>query len=607
MTASLRSETPQSSIVSFWRTRCVVSFQRVVNWVCLLVLMAVAIGVTHWVWQTSSALTFQDDAAQTLSTAAHLYQGHGVATSVLYYDSQLDQSVPARQTVWPPGLPYSAAALARLTGGSLESSVVAVLLAAHLIIALALAAIVWLALGRGQITPVLPTAVAVGWAIYTPALLNVTRGLAEPLFQVFAILAVLALIKAARPCETPAWQPANGSPTPYRFWLLSAGIAVAGAVLSRYQAIALIGPLAVAASLVPPPGTRLARRLFASLLAVALPGAVAVGLLTRNWLITGSLTGGAHSDQGQTLAEVASRIAWLPQAWQMTGLALLLASALAAFVLGTTLWVRQFDVCRSRPAVFGRRLRVALVFCLLAYGANIGLLAGLSLVSTVYVIELRYLTVNSLFMVVPAVAMGLCSLGLIARLNRGHHAPLVLTSVIAAVAMLQFLAFQSPMLARIAGAQPGMIKEILSTHQIQGESVLGWLQRDPNQGSALLTSHAHGLSLVLNRALPATRTVIGVPLPVYTNKVWSGGEIQAAAQRHSVHYVLAFRQMPTWVFDDPVNQLVSKPETAPRWLEPLLVTDELFLARVSLPMISSRCVAQASVKVSTHANRACHD
>lgn len=594
--------------------------------VALTILLAVMLAVSGWLWQQSSVLTFQDDAAQTLSAAHHLQQGNGYASSVIYYDSQLEQDGLARQTVWPPALAALAAGLSAVTQGSLASSMLAVLLAAHLLTALLLG---WAFVLLGQRSGVgarfaQPTAGAsvltsrsahttfphlwlalgasIAWMINVPAMLSVSRGLAEPLYQMFAVLALVALIAAVRPAEIPR---ERSGETGSAVWLVLASVAVAGAVLSRYQAIALVGPLAAAAAIVAGPGASQYARVRSASFASLLPTVVVGGLFVRNWMITGSLTGGAQADGGQSLAEVAARIGWLPASLQMPVLALLLTSCLVSLVVAALLWIRGFNACRSRPAACSRRARVAIIFSLGAYGANLGMLIALSLMSTVYVIEIRYLTVSALFLVVPAVLVSTMFVRQVLPVFAVRKRTALLAIVVAGVAVGQFFAFQGSMQMRLTEAPATKLAKILSTHQIEGQSVLDWISRLSGQPAVLMSSHAHSLSLVLNNRGVASTTVIGVPLPVFTKSAWSASQIEALAQRHSVHYLLAFRQLPTWVFRDPVNQLLDNSDEATDWMTPILETKHLFLARIGPSTNSSPCPSSASGAESIHAALAC--
>ncbi len=549
--------------------------------IATLLMLALAALVGHWLLTISSALSFQDDAAQTLSTASHWLHGQGLRTSILYYDSQLAQLAPALQTVWPPAAPVLAATMAALTGLSLANSLLLVLFGAHLLTAALLALALRLSTGtRRQPGPAdgwLAAAIMAAWVLSVPALLNVSRGLAEPLFQMAAMAALVALLVGCR-ART------GGQRT---VWLLLAGVGISLSILSRYQALALIAPLALAATLIEPPGTRWPQRLRSAALATVLPGLVTIVLLGRNTLITNSLTGGAHSDQGQTLVEIAARISWLPVHWQLPGLMAMLASCAFAALLAGLLWVRGFDTCRQRPARFCQPGRLAVVFCLSAYSANLVLLLALALTSTVYAIEMRYLTVNALFLVVPLVLAVRQSLGRAGPTIQRWLSTRAMAVIIMVGALLQFIALQGPLTQRIDQAPAAQVARILQAHKIGELSAADWLQSRLSADTVLLSSHAHSLSLMMSDLGQNARTVLGVPLPVYTNKDWSEQEIHAMATRHSVHYLIAFRELPTWVYQDPINTLLDQTETR-SWLQPLVQTRALFIGKVLSPKVASR-------------------
>ena len=215
------------------------------------VLVLTVCWLTIWIWSLATPLGFNDDAAQTLSTAAQWQSGQGLTTTVLYYDSQLDQRAPAAQTVWPPALPVLTAVVSDLTGLSLASALVAVLLMSHVLAAAVLGVITTMALQSGSYRSAWPSGLSVGavffWLTLAPALLGVARGLSEPLFVACAALSMALLLRAVPACETPTWQKAAAPQWP---WLMAASGGVAAALLTRYQAVALIIPLGLAAALV---------------------------------------------------------------------------------------------------------------------------------------------------------------------------------------------------------------------------------------------------------------------------------------------------------------------------------------------------------------------
>jgi hypothetical protein len=145
----------------------------------------VAVFIAFLLWSLSSVLTYQDDAAQYVSTTTHLLSGNGLRTSVLYYDSQLAQNAPAVQTVWPAGFPLVSAVVSAITQLEPDRAVLLVAILSHIGTALMLLLLMrliglnrWLALS-----------VAGAWLMFVPSWLSVTRGLSDPMFQFFSMAA----------------------------------------------------------------------------------------------------------------------------------------------------------------------------------------------------------------------------------------------------------------------------------------------------------------------------------------------------------------------------------------------------------------------------------
>jgi hypothetical protein len=528
----------------------------------------VAVFVAFLLWSLSSVLTYQDDAAQYVSTATHLLSGNGLRTSVLYYDSQLIQSAPAAQTVWPAGFPLFAAIVSAVTGLEPDRAVLAVAILSHIGTALMLLLLMrliglnrWLALS-----------VAGAWLMFVPSWLSVTRGLSDPMFQFFSMAVAVAIAAYFQP-----WQQRSSlrSGSAGRRWILVGTLSVMFAILTRYQAVVLIGPLVAAVTVGRFQLQSTAARVFAALIA-GLPPVLLLGLLfVRNFWITGSLTGGAVSGRGQSLADVASRIGFVPESLRMSLMLLLIASCLVCAVTAATLWIRdnrkiRLDAPNCPPAT-----RAVLVYCLFAYATNIGLLLYLSLTSTVYGIEMRYLAVCMLFLAPPIVWFIARMVGnwVAAQSTRDADRTLVeygFAALIVIGSFVQLNTFQPAFVNRLETAPVAQINQILAANPIAGQSSLSWLREN---ASILMSTHAHSLNLLTQS------TVIGVPAAVYTPHTWDEPQIRDLAVRHDVSYVVAFRGLDTWVYRDLINKMLDN-NGCPDWLKPVVATPDLVIAKV---------------------------
>ena len=67
--------------------------------------------------------TVENDAIQALSVARNILRGNGIATDIVYYPRHIQQDrIPAYQTTFPPGHPVLVAAVAAVTGWTVESA-----------------------------------------------------------------------------------------------------------------------------------------------------------------------------------------------------------------------------------------------------------------------------------------------------------------------------------------------------------------------------------------------------------------------------------------------------------------------------------------------------
>ena len=94
----------------------------------LLLLCGLAINIlTITTWDMS---LIANDGIQYLSTARNWLAGNGFSTEVLMYAPHFQETIPAAQTVWPPGQPLAIALVSKL-GISLENAALILNLVMH--------------------------------------------------------------------------------------------------------------------------------------------------------------------------------------------------------------------------------------------------------------------------------------------------------------------------------------------------------------------------------------------------------------------------------------------------------------------------------------------
>lgn len=369
-------------------------------------------------------------------------------------------------------------------------------------------------------------------------------------------------------------------------WFLLASLTVIAAMTVRYQAVALIGPLGAAMTIARYQNQAMWSRLASGLMVVIPPTLLVVLMFLRNYWVTESLTGGAVSGRGQTLTEVASRIAWLPEALQMTALIGLILSSLLCAVLAAVLWIRGGRMSSESTLVCAPATRAVLVYCLSAYAANVGLLLYLCLTSTAYVIVMRYMVVCLLFLIPPAMWSVSCLLRHRLAPDTGGRVSFIskygVPVVIGFAGCLQLASLQGAFFTRLEQAPPTLLHQTLRAHSIGDQSALDWLREKQKATPILMSTHAHALSLLTNA------TVVGVPVPIYTPRLWLEDEIKGLAMRHKVTYLLAFRGLDTWVYRDFINKMLDT-NRCPDWLEPVVANQDLVIARVTRKIMPKSC------------------
>lgn len=297
--------------------------------------LAIVAGVTLISLRDSAYL--DTDATQYLSTARNLLDANGVVTDIIYYDEQYAfGTIPAPQTVFPPGLPFILAlflaAGASLAWSSFLAGLLPFCLTGILIYAILrrlsviqplaiLGTALWFALG-------------LGWA-------SVLLGRAEVPFTLATVASALICVKARR---RPGW-------------LLLAGAFAGAALLVRYQGVFFLAALGLWSCM---PllqktwaGLRQAVVSGASLLAVP---ALVVGVLAfRNLTLVGGVGGGPVDTvrAGIEGMDLARSVYWLFSEFSGLSVDGLQAAATAEFlVLGGAIlliaWVIVGDQSKPR-------------------------------------------------------------------------------------------------------------------------------------------------------------------------------------------------------------------------------------------------------------------
>lgn len=499
-----------------------------------------------------------NDAAQYMSVADNLRAGRGLATSIIYYEEHYALgTVPAPQTVFPPGYPVAIALVA--TAG------VATATAAFLVNLFSWGASIWLlfsiALARGR-SPASALGCAAAFACLALPWVYVQELLSEPLF--------IALTLAATRCLV-------GSEGRSPYWAALAGVAAAAAITVRYAGAFFAAAVAVVLA-IELMWSR-SRRTLVHGVAFALPvAATTLTLFWRNARLVGDFRGGNAHEVLKPIGDV---------------LYTALESAAALVGVGLRLWPTEGAalVALALVAAFAWRVRCHVSLAPDALAAAVGdraalLTAVYPLVSTAMLLYLERTTSIGLGkrMLVPLVPFALLvALEAARTVKLGERAPRRLARVTLVAVAVAYLAgqihvahgnFESPPPARViqrALAEP--LGEI---------TVGGWLRSRVSAEHPVLGNEPQLLGALLDRP------VVGLTVPQFSARTWTADAALRLIRNYGVAYVV--------LFPNPLDssrteaRLPVLAELAagmvPAWLAPVHVSDAVHVYRVRMTGVS---------------------
>lgn len=499
-----------------------------------------------------------NDTAQYFSVADNLRAGRGLATSIIYYEEHYALgTVPAPQTVFPPGYPV-AIALAAASG-------LATATAAFVVNLLSWVASIWLlfsiALARGH-SPSRALGCAVAFACLALPWVYTHEMLSEPLFIALTLAGTRCLAGSRR-------QPAYGS-------FLLAGVAAAAAITVRYAGVFFAAAVAVVLAV-----ELVRRRSLQTLIhGVAFAVPVAVTTLTlfwRNARLVGDFRGGnAHEvvkpigDVLYTALKSAAALVGVGRRLGPAELAALIALALVALLM----WRARGRVSLARDALAAAmRDRAALLTAVYPL-VSIAALLYLERVSSIGLDER---------MLVPLVPFAfLFTLEAARGVNVGVRAPRRLARTTVAVVALAYLAGQAHV-AHAAFERPPRAAAIASAlAEPLGETTVGdWLRARASVGHPVLGNEPQLLGALLDRP------VVGLTPPRYSPRSWTSSAMRELIRTYGVGYVVLFPQRLADGVGDRVPVLAGLAAgRVPPWLSPVHVSDVVRVYRVP-PSVAS--------------------
>lgn len=470
-------------------------------------------------------LTFLDgDAAQYLSTARNLLAGHGASTDVLYYDEHYRfGTVPAPQTVFPPGLPLILASALALGADPAQASALAGV-AGFCVTGLLLAA----CLIRLGITPLVVLLGVGTWFTLALAWINVLEGLSEVVYTPMTLASAAALL----------------SPSASRARLLAAGFFAAAALLIRYQAVFFLGALALwwfVLQLIKRP-VRFWRVMTSGAALFVLPVGAALFIFGRNIALLGSAGGGPIDTVQSGISGVdlirtgwwaisnltGVSLRWMAEAgigvWLLAaGLLLLSASAVSALRVRTQIPV-------GAEVAHARRSALLLSVAYLAVSA-----AGLALLASTR--AGAYLQGRFLVPLVPfAVILWVATLDSWLRSVQGRArwaAAIAVVLLHAGLLVAQISVAKRQIADLRSDRRIDVIRSALDT-SIDGDTLRNYLQQRVTARSPAFVEPAQQAWLLLDRP------VLGPAMAGFSTTRWTAEDLRRLEQCYNVQFVLFF-------------------------------------------------------------------
>lgn len=523
------------------------------------------------IWTLTGPERFSNDTAQYMSVADNLLDSGRLATTIVMYEVQHKQGMPAAQTVWPPGYPAFIALAAKALGVDPAVAIEILNALCHALGVLMLFATLRRVGASGWVAAL----VAATWAVYFVPINLAVAGTSEAIYVLFVVSMAYALARGLGP-------PLNSG------WLVAAGVALALAYSIRYQALAY-GPALGLAVLVA------ARRQGRSWVNAFVQGTICVAPFAvtflavsgRNIQLAGTISGlwmpdraaGPAGEALRGLAQAAGYLAWplaggVKQALsESLGLALLVVAALVLILFGVATAVRS---ALSRRAARDEAREARLGVAILTVGGvvvTLGLLLHLILHTSAAAIEARYFGV-----LIPAVMIAVgCVLAQADASGDGSRpAPRWPHAAFICGLALFGLVTLSQWSNRLAlPSQAEEIRRILEGTNVGNETLAARVRREASIASPVLSNQSQLAYHVIRKPM------LGVPIRrLSIAPEWKPEDIRELARRFGTRYVLVFRAA-TAGGEGPTNDfLVMMDKAKPAWLTPVYEDDKVALLRI---------------------------
>lgn len=501
---------------------------------------------------TFDGARLSNDTAQYLSVAENLRAGRGISTDIIYYEEHYTlATVPAPQTVFPPGFPAAIAAVAAI-GVPAET-------AAFTVDLVSWAASIWLlfsiALARGH-RPAVALAGAAALACLAWSWFYVHQMLSEPLFIALTLAAARCLVESQRRAAS---------------WCALAGVCAAAAISVRYAGIFFIAAVA-AVFAVELLRHRERRRALIHALAFAAPACAATAVLFwRNHALVGDFRGGnAHEvlkPLGGVLYTTVESVARVVGLSHHVGVAEL--AVLVALGLVVALAMRRRGSLSLDAAAFVAALRDRAVLLCVTY--PLVTLAGL-----VYLERTTSVGLGSRMLVPLAPFAFLLAIEAGGAVRLGDRAARTLARAALAATAVAYLAGQAHVARSELERPTPRVTLADALAEPLGETTVGaWLRARVSADHPALGNEPQLLGAALDRP------VVGMATPEYTSRTWTADTALHLARAYGIEYVVLFPELlaAARVDKEPPVLVELAAGTVPAWLSPVHRSDAVQIYR----------------------------
>jgi len=501
------------------------------------------------------------------SVAKNLLAGFGLKTDIVYYEQQLFiGSIPADQTVFPPGYSLLIAALMALGMNSLDA-VFAICLFSFLLVPW----LMYYLLSQTGLHATLNVISAIVWLCFGIAWAFVVGGYSDSLFIAVELVGIVCLLKGF-----------NVSSRDQTFWFLVCGIVAAVTIWIRYAGLFYL--MSLGAYLFIDVVRLRSRRSLLNVLLVAVPGALASSaLFFRNYLLIGSPSGGPDYYNPGGIVAVLKQAYWsLAEIFGFHETSVL--AGIVQFVLllavAACLWecISRYLLSNTNALRMHQPESTLIGFTIVYAVITLSMLAYLALFRDVAFMNPRYL-----MPLIPLTIMS-CTILLkhlherLVRSNRTQWSVILVALLTCGFVFGQVNVFRTVYLAFRSDLRYETIDKALD-HSVGTYSLREFLRSNTDRASPLLAVDGQLLGMILEK--PA----IGLARKKYINRVWTTEEVLSLIKAYGVSYVIFFPTLFDQNGEENRNRVfftMMQEGDIPNWLIPVLEEDDVELYRVSI-------------------------